>query len=574
MERQACDSDPGSFRYWPAIKLLLGPLLALALATGLSQSTSMHEAAIAVAALALWMAVWWMTEAIPLAGTALLPIVLLPFVDFNNIPPRPGDWLTVRSVDEQGREQWVKARVLPKLSANQEGRIPVAIARESEEQESHEVLLVPSDQTRPWGEVPKTLDRVLIPYADSFIFLFLGGFIVARGIERWNLHRRAAIHVMSAVGSSPARLIAGAMAVTAAMSMWLSNTATTLVMLPVAMSLTDQFRQPSQESSSHPFRGAMALGIAYAATLGGLMTPIGTPPNALLIKELNSRGYEIDFAQWMLFATPLSLAMLLTTWLILTRVVFRVSGERSQTVEGELKEARLSLGRMSRAEWLSGAVFLLVALGWVSRSPLQAAFETILPTVSDWLGRWHDPTIAIAGAVLMFAIPVSLRPWTPLLTWDDAKSIPWDVLLLFGGGLCLSEAIHASGLDQDLGNLLSGLEKVPPWLMIAVIALMITFLTELTSNMATAALFLPLVAVLGQTLEAQGATPGLLMVPTALAASCAFMLPVATPPNALVFAAGNVKIKQMCRAGLMLNLIGVALITAWVATAGRWLLGV
>lgn len=566
------DSSSTPASAWPTIKMVLGPLTAALVWIALEASSAMHPAAIAVAALALWMAIWWMTEAIPLAATALLPIVILPLIDFSSVPPRTGDWLMVQQVAVDGTETWAKARVVPSSDSLPRSQIRVALA--TEQGVSEQSQIVELDATRPWGNVPKPLERVLVPYADSFIFLFLGGFIVARGIERWNLHRRVSIYVMSTVGSSPAMLIAGAMAVTAAMSMWLSNTATTLVMLPVAMSLVDPLRGQGPEGSTCSFRGAMALCIAYSATMGGLMTPIGTPPNALLIKELESHDYSVSFGQWMLFAVPLSLAMLGVTWFILTRVVYRVPTARNLVAEQELRKAREALGRMTTGEKLAGAVFTLVAVSWIFRTPLQSAFDNLLPAVSNWLGDWQDATVAIAGALLMFAVPVSLRPWKPLLTWEQAKDIPWDVLLLFGGGLCLSDAIHRSGLDLDLASMLSSLEHVPPWVMVASIALLITFITELTSNMATAALFLPLVAALGNSLQEQGASPGLLMVPAALSASLAFMLPVATPPNALVFAGGSVSIREMCRAGLILNLVGVVLVTIWVSTVGRWLLGI
>ncbi|MEZ6105465.1 MAG: DASS family sodium-coupled anion symporter [Pirellulaceae bacterium] len=561
---------------WSLIKVGLGPALGAVALAVLPALTGMPTQAAAVAGLALWMAMWWMTEALPLAATALLPIVVTPLIDFADLPPRPGETVAVVIDESDGKSLRYRAEVLPRPENAAADLVAVDasdLPNDSPFENSEGGILVPRARIQPWGETPSPIVRALTPYADRFIFLFLGGFMVARGIERWQLHRRAAIYVMSSVGSSPALLIAGAMLVTAAMSMWLSNTATTLVMLPVAVSLTEPLSGSTSPRTGNGFRAAMLLSIAYASTMGGLMTPIGTPPNALLIKQLADHGYEIGFGRWMLFAKPLSITMLVITWFVLTRVVFQVARQRDPRAEAELAQLRQSLGPLSRGEWLAGSVFAAVACGWVLRGPIADAFATSWPSLGAWLERWHDATVAIAGAIVMFALPVSVRPWRAVLNWDEAKTIPWDVLLLFGGGLCLSRSIEASSLDLYLGQLLTGLSNVPPWIMIAAIALLITFLTELTSNMATAALFLPIAATLGYTLADSGASPGLLMVPAALAASCAFMLPVATPPNALVFAGGGVRIKDMTRAGLILNLAGAALIAIWVTWVGRPFLG-
>lgn len=579
--------------YGRAIAVAAGPIVGAIAAVALHDGSSAGPAAAAVGGIALWMAIWWMTEALPLAATALLPIVLIPLVDLSAVPHRVGsvvgvavDRRTVRAevlgMSERAGERFYRVR--PTETASAEGSAETPASNDAE-------IEVPAAAVSPWGRTPGGLQRAVVPYADKFIFLFLGGFIVARGIERWGLHRRIALAVLERVGTSPSRLVAGAMGATAAMSMWLSNTATTLVMLPVALSLIESLTRErrddgasgaSSEASSgaanesHAFRTAMLLGIAYAATWGGILTPIGTPPNALLMREMGAVGSKIGFAQWIAFALPLGLTMLVFTWWLLTRGAFRVTSTPIPGASEMLARSRSALGRMSPGERGAGVIFASVALAWIVREPLASwgsAWQGPLGSFATWLGRWDDATVAIAGAVLMFVWPVSLAPWRPLIDWNDAKGLPWDVLLLFGGGLSLSDAIRDSGLDHWIGSMLDGLAGMPNWLLVLIIAIIITFLTELTSNMATAALFLPLVASLGERLRDGGASPELLMVPAALAASCAFMLPVATPPNALVFAGGGLKIGDMVRAGLVLNLVSKVVITIWVMTAGRWMLG-
>lgn len=574
------------------VALITGPSLGWCVSQMILNWGGADPPAAQMAGVAIWMAIWWITEAIPLAGTALIPIVALPMIDVSSVAPRMGERIVVEVVDGEGQQSlrearwagWADAPATTEGVGAEAAREPRVQVRWSEVSEGgEETAVVSRAAVRSWGEPVSALVRTLSPYADKFIFLFLGGFLIARGIERWGLHRRVALVVMSLVGTSPRRLVAGAMLVTAGMSMWLSNTATTLVMLPVAVSLADSLAAARRrnggagEGESKAFRTAILLGIAYAATIGGMATPIGTPPNALLMRELEKIGESISFAAWTTFATPMAMVMLVGAWLLLIRVDAGLSSQELPDASEALRRDRESLGAMSRGEKASAGVFMAVAGGWILRDPLMALLRLpdlpALEMTAAFLGLWDDATIAVAGGIAMFAIPVGLKPWRPVLEWDEAKTLPWDVLLLFGGGLSLSEGIRASGLDAWMGEQLGGLEGVPPWVMVLSVVLIITFLTEMTSNMATAALFLPIVATLGARWVEQGVTPALLMVPVALAASCAFMLPVATPPNALVFGGGGVAIRDMVRIGIWMNLGTAVWITIWVSLVGRWVCG-
>lgn len=574
------------------VALIAGPSLGWCVSQMILNWGGADPPAAQMAGVAIWMAIWWITEAIPLAGTALIPIVALPMIDVSSVAPRMGERIVVEVVDGEGQQSlrearwagWADAPATTEGVGAEAAREPRVQVRWSEVSEGgEETAVVSRAAVRSWGEPVSALVRTLSPYADKFIFLFLGGFLIARGIERWGLHRRVALVVMSLVGTSPRRLVAGAMLVTAGMSMWLSNTATTLVMLPVAVSLADSLAAARRrnggagEGESKAFRTAILLGIAYAATIGGMATPIGTPTNALLMRELEKIGESISFAAWTAFATPMAMVMLVGAWLLLIRVDAGLSSQELPDASEALRRDRESLGAMSRGEKASAGVFMAVAGGWILRDPLMALLRLpdlpALEMTAAFLGLWDDATIAVAGGIAMFAIPVGLKPWRPVLEWDEAKTLPWDVLLLFGGGLSLSEGIRASGLDAWMGEQLGGLEGVPPWVMVLSVVLIITFLTEMTSNMATAALFLPIVATLGARWVEQGVTPALLMVPVALAASCAFMLPVATPPNALVFGGGGVAIRDMVRIGIWMNLGTAVWITIWVSLVGRWVCG-
>jgi sodium-dependent dicarboxylate transporter 2/3/5 len=438
----------------------------------------LESAAWRVAALAALMAIWWMTEAIPVAATALLPIALFPL-------------LRVSGVTEAAA-----------------------------------------------------------PYGNPLIFLFLGGFVIARAVERWNLHRRIALAVLAAVGTRPDRLIGGFMLATAGLSMWVSNTATAVMMLPIGLSVigllhTDE-GQTKPGTREDRFALALLLGIAYSASIGGLATLIGTPPNALLAGFMQQTyGVTVGFFQWMLVGVPVSAVMLGTAWLLLTRILFRHALPGIEGAETLIAGEIAKLGPMRREEKRVVAVFVCVALLWVFR-----------PLLAHWLPL-TDPGIAVLGALAMFLVPADLGRGVFLLDWDHAKRLPWGILLLFGGGLSLARAIDDSGLAAWIGELLTACAGWPTVAIVLLITALVVFLTELTSNTATAAVFLPVVASLGLCI---GHNPLLFAVPAALAASCAFMMPVATPPNAIVFGSGMVTVPQMARAGFLLNLAAILVI--------------
>ena len=451
------------------------------------------------AAIAVLMAVWWMTEALPLPVTGLLPLVLFP------------------------------------LSG----------------------VLTP--------------EQAAIPYANKYVFLFLGGFMIARAVERWQLHRRIALLTVLTAGTQPTRLIAGFMIATAGLSMWISNTASTVMMLPIGMSLValvhDQLRKDATVPANAPanFSICMMLGIAYAASIGGMGTLIGTPTNLFLAGFVAEQQIPLGFARWMLFATPLAAIFLWIAWLCLTRFVFpirvrEIPGGR-ELIRGELEK----MGSVSRGEWTVLIVFATTALCWVAREPL---------TNWDWLiervpviGRVNDTLIALLGALVLFVIPIDARRGVFALDWDTARNIPWGVLLLFGGGYSLAGAIKQSQLGDWIGQQVTGLAFFPTAALVVVVVAMVVFLTELTSNTPTAAAFVPILFGVAGGLSVE---PMLFLVPATLAASCAFMLPVATPPNAIVFGSGYAPISAMMRAGVWLNIVSILLIPLWTLLVGRW----
>jgi sodium-dependent dicarboxylate transporter 2/3/5 len=430
------------------------------------------------------MATFWITEAIPIPATALLPLVLFPALHLGDI----------KSAAE--------------------------------------------------------------PYANPLIFLFLGGFIIALAMQKWDLHRRIAIGLISRIGTRPRQIIAGFLVAAAFLSMWVSNTATALMLLPIAMSVVQLARSEGGGAEiPKPFGSALILSVAYGATTGGMGTLIGTPPNALLagfIADLYK--INIGFGQWMLLGVPVVVLALPVVYLVLTRVAFRLENAEIPGMSGLIAAERTRLGPMRRGELAVAVVFASTALCWVLQPLIAAKF----PLVSD-------TTIAIAGALLLFMIPVNTRRGEFVMDWESAKGIPWDVLILFGGGLSLAGCIQKHGLSAYLGHLCGGLSGLPVILTLGVICFGILLLTELTSNTATTATFLPVTAAIAVSI---GQNPLLFLIPTALAANCSFMLPVGTPPNAIVFGSGLVTLPQMARAGLLLNLLFVPLLVGVL-----WLLG-
>lgn len=430
-----------------------------------------------VVAVAALMIVWWITEAVPVSATALLPLVFFPLLGATSA------------------------------------------------------------------------DDAAAPYADPIIFLFMGGFMLAAAMERWNLHRRVALNIVSRTGSREHHIVGGFMIATGFVSMWVSNTATTVMMLPVALSVAGLLGD-SEGPEGGRFARALLLGVAYGASIGGIATLIGTPPNALLAGALNQAyGYELGFARWMLIGIPVAVVMMLGTWLILTRFAIRLGTEEVEGARDLIAGELAALGTWSRQEKLVGAIFVVTAALWISRSFLTG----LLPGL-------NDASIAIGAAVLLFAIPSGRGKGEALLDWPRAAKLPWGVLLLFGGGLSLAGAVSETGLDAWIGEMLGGTASILPLIgLVALVSAVILLLTEFTSNTATAATFLPLVAALSLNL---GENPLLLAVPAALAASMAFMMPVATPPNALVFASGHITIPQMARVGLWVNLLALVAIVS------------
>jgi sodium-dependent dicarboxylate transporter 2/3/5 len=460
--------------------LLLGPALFF-ITLFLPLPEGMTPEGLSVAAVAVLMAVWWITEAIPIPATALLPILLFP--------------------------------VLGVLGA---------------------------------GEVTRA-------YGHHLIYLFLGGFLIAVTMEKWNLHHRIALYTIRFIGVTPNRIVLGFMLATAFLSMWISNTAATMMMVTIAMAVLHEVdHEIEHEPGKLQFGTALMLGIGYAATIGGVATLIGTPPNAIFAGVVEKTyGYSISFVEWMSFGLPLSIVMLAITWFYLTRIVFRSEVDHLPGGQEFIQRQIARLGAMSREEKYVAVVFCTVALLWILRGLFKPA----------GLEMVKDSTIAIAGALVLFMIPVNLKKREFLLDWKTAVTIPWDIIILFGGGFALAQGFSESGLTLWLAKQLSVLQGVDVLLIIAVVVLLVIFLTEMTSNTATASLLLPVMGALALAIDVH---PLGLMVAAVVAASFAFMLPVATPPNAIVFSSRYVTIPQMVRAGIWLNLTGVLLITGFV----------
>jgi solute carrier family 13 (sodium-dependent dicarboxylate transporter), member 2/3/5 len=490
MQVESPDSMMSKRGRYQDIGLLVGPLVFL-LFIFLPQNT-MSQQAWLTAAVSLWMAIWWATEAIPVPATALLPIVMFPILGIAS------------------------------------------------------------------------LKEATSGYSNPIIYLFLGAFLLALAVERWNLHKRIALSILSVTGTNGKHLIGGFMLVAALLSMWMTNTSTTMMLLPIALSVTTVIADNIEGLSAkrkNAFQVAMLLGLAYAATIGGMSTLVGTPPNALLAAFiLENYAIEMSFARWMALGVPIMCFMLPVTWLLLTRVVFKVDIPASQKTQQHIHHLRTELGAISKPEKRVALLFCLVIILWIIRRPLSAWFEL------DFLS---DPGIVMAAAILLFVIPngglvksqnqLAQDPKVSLMTWADTSQLPWGVLILFGGGLSLAACVSSSGLAQWLGESLMPLGRFGTLALIIAATGVVIFLTELTSNLATTATFLPVMAAVALQLDI---SPLLLCIPITLAASCAFMLPVATAPNAIVFSSGKLTIPQMVKVGVLLNIIGMALLTA------------
>lgn len=413
--------------------------------------------------------------------------------------------------------------------------------------------------------------QVVQSYSDSNIFLFMGGFFLAMAMQKWGLHRRIALHIIRFIGLGPRKIILGFMIATAFLSMWISNTAATMMMYPIGLAVI--LHMASLKSGNSPgilddktktFQTALMLGIAYAASIGGIGTIIGTPPNivfAAAVKSIFPEAPEIGFIKWMMVGVPLVLVFVPVTWLFLTRVVLPIRIKSLPGSSDVIDEELEKIGPMKKGELLVLIIFILTALLWIFRKNIDLG-TFVIPGWSNALGiskYVNDATVAIFSAVLLFSIPVNLKEKNFLLDWDWAIKIPWGILLLFGGGIALAAGFKSTGLAAWIGSNLSLFSSVPLIVMIMITSFMLTFLTEVTSNTATSTIFMPILAA---TALAMGVHPFLLMIPATISASCAFMLPVATPPNAIIFGSGCVTIPQMAKVGVGLNFIGIIIVTA------------
>lgn len=462
-----------------------------------------------VASVATLMALWWMTEAVPIAATALLPILLFP------------------------------------------------IAAE------------------------RSVAQVAAPFASPIIFLFLGGFLLAIAMQKWELHRRVALLTLRAVGTRPRRIVLGLMLATGFVSLWVSNTAATLMMLPIALAVlklvndrdcddaTPAHHDGPSEGDMKRFGACLMLAIAWAASMGGVGTIIGSPPNAIVAAYIaDELGQKIGFLEWMMLGVPLAFTFILIGWFLMTHLFYRFDFGEVPGGDAMIDRELRGLGRFSQGEMLVAFVFLLAVVCWVVPGVLKA----ILGADADlgWFGAMDDNAVALGAGVAMFLLPGRGRR-EMLLNWKDAEAgVPWGVLVLFGGGLSLAAEVGTSGLDDWLGAQVGALGALPLILLIISVVTLIVFLSEVTSNTATAATFIP---VLGAVAIGIGVDPTTLLIPAALAATLAFMLPVGTPPNAIVFGTGAVTMGQMVRGGFVLNLVGIALITLFCYVLGPPLLG-
>ena len=473
----------------PRLGLYLGPV-AFLLIIFLLQSPGLNPEAKAMLALTAWMAIWWITEALPIAGTALLPLIFMPLLGLLKI------------------------------------------------------------------------DAVSANYMHPTVMLYMGGFLLATGIEKWALHRRIALNIINLLGTDLRMIVLGFIAATGLLSMWISNSATALMMLPIGLAVVTQFKTQLGEQN-HSLADSLGknimLGIAYSASIGGMATLIGTPTNAILsavIKQLYD--YEIAFNEWMLFGLPFSLILLIICWYYLVIFGnklpknFELSDGKS-VVSSQLK----ALGKITFEEKIVLVVFGLVCFAWITRSFLLAPF---IPGLDDTI-------IVLVGVVLLLLLPSS-KKGERILDWKTAEKIPWGVLILFGGGLALAEGFKETGLAEWIGQKFTLIDGVGFFVLLLIIIASVNFLTEVTSNVATASMLLPILASVAIKLDLH---PFGLMVGATLAASCAFMLPVATPPNAVVFGSGYLQMKDMVKAGIWLNILSILIITLMVYYILPWL---
>ncbi len=460
-----------------SIGLISGPL-AFVLILLFFHPEGLNPEANAVLASTIWIAIWWITEAIPIAVTALLPIVLFPLTGGLGL----------------------------------------------------------SETTASFGH--------------KYVFLYVGGFILAIAIQKWNLHKRIALNIINLIGTNVVNIILGFMVATAFMSMWISNTATAVMMLPIAMAIVTQLRDNPDtiENENQTFGKAIMLGIAYSASIGGVATLIGTPPNLVLAGVVEeSFGYEITFSQWFKFGFPISVVLLFLCWKYLTSFAFKFKQKAFPGGRAEISKQLKTLGQISYEEKLVAIVFALTAFAWVTRDYI---LKLIVPAIDDTI-------IAMISAVIIFLLPTKNKE-RRLLNWEEAVKLPWGILLLFGGGMALAAGFKDSGLALWIATQMTLLDGVSLFLLVFILITSVNFLTEITSNLATTAMLLPVLYPMAMTIDVH---PFILMVSATVAASCAFMLPVATPPNAVVFGSGYLRIPDMVRVGIWMNLISIILLS-------------
>ncbi|WP_085521526.1 SLC13 family permease [Tuberibacillus sp. Marseille-P3662] len=481
--KQSSD-DNGGYTPKQLTGLILGPLL-FVLILLFFHPDDLSPGGRGILAGTIWMAVWWITEAIPIPATSLLPIAIFPLV----------------------------------------GGLKV--------------------------------ETVTAPYGNDTVFLFMGGFMIALAMQKWYLHKRIALAIISAIGTSTDRIILGFMVATGFLSMWISNTATSMMMMPIGLAiiyqLSDSLKEQGEDTSQGNFKfgKALMLGIAYSASVGGIGTIIGTPPNAALVGAAeNLYNVEIAFAQWMLFGVPIAVIMIALIWVYLVKFAFHMSTKEMPGGKRVIHEEQDKLGTIKYEEKIVLTIFALTALAWIARSLF----------LDDYIPNINDATIAMIGAIILFIIPASSSKGY-ILDWETAVKLPWGILLLFGGGFAIAKGFQSSGLAQWIGEQLTVLNGANLLLVIFVTVLLVIFLTEITSNTATANMMFPIMGALAMAL---GVHPYALMIAAAVAASCAFMLPVATPPNAVVFGSGYLKIPDMAKAGVVLNIISIVLVTIFI----------
>lgn len=454
------------------LSVLLGPSI-FALMQLIGPPETMGMPAYQVLSVTVWVAIWWILEALPIAVTALLPIVLFPLLGALDIGPTTSS------------------------------------------------------------------------FGHKYVFLYLGGFIIALAIEKWNLHRRIALTIISLIGSSMVKVILGFMIATAFLSMWISNTATSVMMLPIAIAVVSQFKGDGVDMS-HDAGKALMLGIAYSASIGGFSTLIGTPPNLVLAGVLEETyGVQISFLDWMKFGLPISVVLLVICWWYLSFRRFPIKTIEFPGGASAIRKLKGDLGPSSKEEKRVFWVFVLTAVLWITRSLI----ESVIPGIDDTI-------IAMGSGILLFLVPAT--DGKMLMEWDDCKKLPWDIILLFGGGLALAKGFSDTGLASWIASQLTQLEGVSLIVLILILVASVNFLTEITSNLATTAMLLPVLAPMAIALDLH---PYMIMVSVTISASCAFMLPVATPPNAVVFGSGYLRIPDMIRSGFFMNLVSIVIIT-------------